>query len=88
VVRPAAIVNIFGDLWQGAREPDFASALGDSSVRLHLYGKPGPRPGRKMGHFSAVGDSPMGALDAVRAAARAAGVITEDVPATVRALIG
>ena len=87
-VRPAAIVNIFGDLWQSGREPDFARALEDSAVRLHLYGKPGPRPGRKMGHFSAVGDSPMGALDAVRTAARAAGVLTEDVPATVRALIG
>lgn len=88
VVRPAAIVNIFGDLWQAGRQPDFAGALADASVRLHLYGKPGARPGRKMGHFSAIGDSPMGVLETVRAAARASGASTEDVPATVRALIG
>src|SRR5205085_5714927 len=41
IVRPAAIVNLFGDLWRDGRSPDFSAALGDSSVRLHLYGKRG-----------------------------------------------
>lgn len=88
VLRPAAIVNLFGDLWRGEKEPRFSEALADESVRLHLYGKPGPRPGRKMGHLSAVGESPLGALGAVREAAQRIGAVTEDVPGTVRDLIG
>jgi 5-(carboxyamino)imidazole ribonucleotide synthase len=35
---------------------DIALALQD--VKLHLYGKRGPRPGRKMGHLTALADSP------------------------------
>ena len=30
--------------------------LADADARLHLYGKPVPRPGRKMGHLTVVGD--------------------------------
>ena len=67
--RPAAIVNLFGDLWQNNRAPDFASALGVAGTRLFLYGKRGPRPGRKMGHLAAIGDTPADALDRVRRAA-------------------
>jgi 5-(carboxyamino)imidazole ribonucleotide synthase len=54
VVRPAAIANLLGDLWAD-RLPDFAAALRVPTVRLHLYGKASARPGRKMGHLSAVG---------------------------------
>jgi 5-(carboxyamino)imidazole ribonucleotide synthase len=53
-LRPAAIANLLGDLWS-AGVPDFAAALTVPSVRLHLYGKSSARPGRKMGHLSAVG---------------------------------
>ncbi len=53
VVRPAAVVNLLGDLWLGERPPDFAAALSLPGVRLHLYGKGEARPGRKMGHISA-----------------------------------
>ncbi len=67
--RPAAIVNLLGDLWQDGRVPDFAAALGVTGTRLFLYGKRGARPGRKMGHLAAVGDSPSDALDRVRRAA-------------------
>jgi len=55
-LRPCAIANLLGDLW-GDGEPDFASALTIPDVRLHLYGKASARPGRKMGHLSAVGAS-------------------------------
>ena len=65
VVRPGAIVNLLGDLWHGAAPPDPAAALAGGDARLHLYGKRDPRPGRKMGHLSAVGGS---AADALRAA--------------------
>jgi 5-(carboxyamino)imidazole ribonucleotide synthase len=67
--RPAAIVNLFGDLWQGDRAPDFASALSVAGTRLFLYGKRGPRPGRKMGHLAAIGDTPADALARVQRAA-------------------
>jgi len=53
LLRPAAIANLLGDLWSDG-VPRFAAALAVPSVRLHLYGKSGARPGRKMGHLSAV----------------------------------
>ena len=68
VLRPAAIVNLFGDLWS-AGQPRFDRALLERGTRLHLYGKKVARPGRKMGHLSAVGATPSEALDRVRAAA-------------------
>jgi 5-(carboxyamino)imidazole ribonucleotide synthase len=55
VVRPAAIVNLLGDLWSDGRAPRFERALERPGVRLHLYGKGEPRPARKMGHLSALG---------------------------------
>lgn len=51
--RPAAIVNLLGDLWVDGDAPDFARALEIPGVRLHLYGKRAARAGRKMGHLSA-----------------------------------
>jgi len=30
----------------------------DESIKLHLYGKKEPRMGRKMGHFTVLGDEP------------------------------
>ena len=88
VIRPAAIVNLFGDLWRDGQAPPFADALDDGAVRVHLYGKPGPRPGRKMGHLSCTGDTALSALHRVREAARRIHAVTEEMPATVQALIG
>jgi len=56
VLQPGAIANLLGDLWENG-EPDFEAALTVPDVRLHLYGKTSARPGRKMGHLSAVGSS-------------------------------
>jgi 5-(carboxyamino)imidazole ribonucleotide synthase len=67
--RPAAIVNLLGDLWLDGRTPDYAAALAVPGTRLFLYGKHGARAGRKMGHLAAVGDSPADALQRVRRAA-------------------
>jgi 5-(carboxyamino)imidazole ribonucleotide synthase len=55
-LRPAAMVNLLGDLWQGGT-PDWESALALPDVKLHLYGKRKPLPGRKMGHMTALADS-------------------------------
>ena len=61
VHRPAAIVNLFGDLWSDGA-PNWSRALEVPGTRLHLYGKASARPGRKMGHLSAVGDTAADAL--------------------------
>lgn len=54
LLRPAAMSNLLGDLWADG-EPDWAAALADPQVKLHLYGKAQARPGRKMGHITAFG---------------------------------
>jgi 5-(carboxyamino)imidazole ribonucleotide synthase len=69
IVQPAAIANLLGDLWLNAdgsaREPHFDAALAIPGVRLHLYEKLRPRKGRKMGHLSSVGTTPVEAVEAV-----------------------
>ncbi len=64
LISPCAIVNLLGDLWQNG-EPDFPAALTVPGVRLHLYEKLAPRPGRKMGHLSSVGRTAEEALERV-----------------------
>jgi 5-(carboxyamino)imidazole ribonucleotide synthase len=54
--RPAAMANLLGDVWQNG-EPDWAAACAMPGVKLHLYGKSEARPGRKMGHVTALADS-------------------------------
>jgi 5-(carboxyamino)imidazole ribonucleotide synthase len=58
VLRPAAICNLLGDLWLQHPRPAFDAALALPGVGLHLYGKRVARPGRKMGHLSALGGTP------------------------------
>jgi 5-(carboxyamino)imidazole ribonucleotide synthase len=65
VIKPAAISNLLGDVWLGPNPPAFDRALAIPGVRLHLYEKSVPRPGRKMGHLSAVGDNVQQAVDRV-----------------------
>jgi len=55
-LRPAAMVNLLGDLWAKG-EPNWAAAAAMPHVKIHLYGKAEPRPGRKMGHLVAFGSS-------------------------------
>ena len=52
--QPAAMANLLGHLWQNG-EPNWAAALTDPHVKLHLYGKKEARVGRKMGHLTATG---------------------------------
>jgi 5-(carboxyamino)imidazole ribonucleotide synthase len=66
-VRPAAMANLLGDLWNDG-EPDWPAACAFPDVKLHLYGKTEPRAGRKMGHLTALGDE---AGNRVRAARQA-----------------
>jgi 5-(carboxyamino)imidazole ribonucleotide synthase len=57
LLRPAAMANLLGDLWETG-EPNWEAACGFADVKLHLYGKQEPRPGRKMGHLTALADTP------------------------------
>lgn len=67
LLRPAAMANLLGDAWIGG-EPNWAAALDVPDVKLHLYGKSDPRPGRKMGHLTALADSVDDAIAHVLAA--------------------
>lgn len=65
-VRPAAMANLLGDVWSTG-EPIWNVALQQADVKLHLYGKAEARPGRKMGHLTALGRSPAEAIAKVSA---------------------
>ena len=67
LVRPAAMANLLGDLWVDG-EPNWAAAMRLPDVKLHVYGKDGPRPGRKMGHLTALGNTAHEAQERVIAA--------------------
>jgi 5-(carboxyamino)imidazole ribonucleotide synthase len=56
---------LLGDVWLGPRPPEFDRALAIPGVRLHLYEKTVPRPARKMGHLSAIGDTVQQAVERV-----------------------
>ena len=63
----AAMANLLGDCWADG-EPDWAAALAVPGVTLHLYDKHEARPGRKMGHLTAVAATADEALRRVVAA--------------------
>lgn len=62
--RPASMANLLGDLWAGG-EPDWPKACESPEIKLHLYGKVAARPGRKMGHLTAIGNTADQALATV-----------------------
>ena len=55
-VRPVAMANLLGDVWSTG-EPRWCEPLREPDVALHLYGKAHAKPGRKMGHLTALADS-------------------------------
>lgn len=72
LLRPAAMANLLGDVWlapslQGG-SPRWDQALSFPEVKLHLYGKSDPRPGRKMGHLVAMAENAETAVTRVLAA--------------------
>lgn len=68
--RPAAMVNLLGDVWQ-PNAPRWDQALKRDDLKLHLYGKAEPRAGRKMGHFTALADTAQEAASLALAAREA-----------------
>ena len=73
--RPAAMANLLGELWAGG-EPDWYGALTSAGVKCHVYGKTEPRPGRKMGHLTALDDTARAALRAVIKARERLGTVS------------
>jgi 5-(carboxyamino)imidazole ribonucleotide synthase len=70
--RPAAMANLLGDLWVRG-EPNWTAACAIPNVKLHLYGKAEARPGRKMGHITALDcevDRALAIVDQARKALR------------------
>jgi 5-(carboxyamino)imidazole ribonucleotide synthase len=65
----AAMVNLLGDLWTSG-EPHWENALAMAGVKLHLYGKREPRPGRKMGHLTTLAEDPQTAATLAQTARR------------------
>jgi len=51
VLAPSRMDNLIGE-----EANDWPRLVADPTARLHLYGKAGARPGRKMGHVTYVGD--------------------------------
>ena len=64
---PAVMVNLLGDIWRDG-EPAWNVLFEQLDLKLHLYGKHEARPGRKMGHFTVIGNDAeqvlKGAMDA------------------------
>ncbi len=58
---PAAMANLLGDIWLD-QPPAWEEVLREPNIKLHLYGKREPRGGRKMGHLTALAESPMEAM--------------------------
>ncbi len=77
LLRPAAMANLLGDLWLNG-EPNWLAAAAFPEVKLHLYGKLAPKPGRKMGHLTAMAETPGDAANLVRAARQALVVDREE----------
>jgi 5-(carboxyamino)imidazole ribonucleotide synthase len=64
---PAAMANLLGDIWEDGA-PDWVAAAHIPNVKIHLYGKVEPRPGRKMGHLTALAPTVEQALSDVERA--------------------
>jgi 5-(carboxyamino)imidazole ribonucleotide synthase len=73
----SVMLNILGDVWFDggkARTPDWSGVLRVPGAKLHLYGKAEPRPGRKMGHVTAVNGTLEAALKRANEVARVLGI--------------
>lgn len=60
----AVMVNILGDSWINGEAPSWQKVFAHANLKLHLYGKPEARKGRKMGHFTVIDKDAKTALNA------------------------
>jgi 5-(carboxyamino)imidazole ribonucleotide synthase len=71
VAQAAVMVNLLGARSGPAQAEGLRRALAVAGVHIHIYGKVAARPGRKMGHVTALGETVAAAETAARAAAEA-----------------
>ena len=67
----AVMVNILGDSWLVTgqqQDPAWQKALAHGNLKMHLYGKHEPRKGRKMGHYTVIGDDAEAVLNVAKVA--------------------
>jgi len=57
LLTPVVMINMLGDIWHNGNAPQWQKLLKHPNVKLHLYGKPEARPGRKMGHFNVLSEN-------------------------------
>ena len=55
LLKNTVMINLLGEVWESG-EPDWKGLLGDDRAKIHLYDKGEARPGRKMGHFTLLGE--------------------------------
>jgi 5-(carboxyamino)imidazole ribonucleotide synthase len=75
----AVMVNLLGDLWfrqdaHHSQEPAWSTLLRIPGLKLHLYRKHHARGGRKMGHFTVLGEAGDPLIDAAMNARLAIGI--------------
>lgn len=75
----SVMVNLLGDLWfaddvNKSQEPDWSILNSIPNLKLHLYGKESARVGRKMGHFTVIGDNADAVLKTALEARAAIGI--------------
>ncbi len=56
LLSPVVMVNLLGEAWARG-VPDWQRLFDNPRAKLHLYGKHEARPGRKMGHFTVLGNT-------------------------------
>ena len=61
----------------GRQDPDWQKLLAVPNLKLHLYGKEEAKPGRKMGHFTVLGEDGARAIATAMAAREAIGMTNE-----------
>ena len=71
----AVMVNLLGDIWQNDTEPTWLVALSNAKLKMHLYRKHEARAGRKMGHFTVIGEDGQALLKAAMQVRSALGII-------------
>ena len=56
LLAPVVMVNLLGEAWQHG-QPQWERVFNMPEAKLHLYGKHEARDGRKMGHYTMLGDT-------------------------------
>ena len=64
----AVMINLLGKTNKEGIVKNYAAALGDKDIHLHIYGKKNSRVGRKMGHVTVTGNDPGTILRTAKAA--------------------